>query len=82
MAERDPKKIERLRELLRELRCTDGGCIFRVPGEPSGMTTNGGCRCLNEFRDGIDTHDSNNRKLKQVVQILMGLVIGAGGFDG
>ena len=42
------EQYERMQELLRvldELRCTDGGCIFRLPGS-RGMVTNGGCRCL------------------------------------
>ena len=29
-------------------RCGDGGCVLRIPSAPSGMTTNGGCRCLME----------------------------------
>jgi hypothetical protein len=26
--------------------CGDGGCVLRVPGAPTGMHTNAGCRCL------------------------------------
>jgi len=38
---------------LHEVRCTDGGCLFRDPLAHIGMQTNGGCKCLHELRPEV-----------------------------
>lgn len=35
-----------------ELGCSDGGCLFS--DNRGGMSTNGGCRCLNDLSINID----------------------------
>lgn len=49
------------------LDCGDNSCMFRDPNKPSGMRTNGGCRC---FRD-LDTQrrDFVHRMYRTLVSI-------------
>lgn len=34
-------------KILDSVGCRDGGCVF---GKPSGMVTNGGCKCLDNYK--------------------------------
>lgn len=58
---------EALLQQLRELGCSDTGCVFRPPG---GMGTNGGCRCLREIEDpDLRVHI---RRVLQIYRLLAG----------
>ncbi len=44
----DREQREQILQQLRELGCSDHGCLIRPPG---GMGTNGGCHCLTDIQD-------------------------------